>query len=162
MDYYQDVVAEYLRADRCVFINHEFTIQLDEGVAQPEKERSWICDLVSVHFRKKTVFLCEVTYSRSLSALIKRLKSWSQNWPDIVRALQRDTCISADFKVRPWIFIPESLTEAFVKKFHASGAKFETPPLITTLEMTVPWRHRTWDRRGENNKPDVIPPDMRE
>jgi hypothetical protein len=125
MAYYQDIVGEYLRADRSIFINQEFAIQLDEGVAQPKKGRSWICDAVAVDFRKKAVFLCEVTYSQTLSALLGRLKSWTQNWQGVTDALYRDSCIPHCYTVRPWVFLPESLIEAFVKKYRASGAHFE-------------------------------------
>ena len=153
MSYYQEIVAEYLRADRSIFMNHEFTIQLEHGVAQPKKCTSWISDIVAVDFRNRTVFLCEVTYSQTLSALIKRLKCWSDNWPDIVRALRRDSCVPDDFIVRPWVFIPESLIGLFVKKFQASRAEFEKKvPLITPLEMTAPWEYSTWNRCGEKSK----------
>ena len=162
MSHYQEIVVEYLRADRSIFMNHEFTIQLEEGTARSQKGASWISDVVAVDFRNNSVFLCEDSYSQTLSALIKRLKSWSDNWPSIVRALRRDSCVPDDFMVRPWVFIPASLIGLFVKKFRDCHAEFEKKaPLITPLEMTVPWEHSTWNRCGEKSKsPYPIPLDM--
>ena len=73
MDYFQGVVTEYLRAKREVFVNTEFLIQLDPGDVQV-KGRSWYCDAVAVSFRDSAVYLCEITYSSSMHALITRLR----------------------------------------------------------------------------------------
>ena len=105
--------------------------------------------------------MCEVTYSQSLAALIHRLKSWSENWLGVTDALYRDSGILREyFRVRPWVFIPESLVRTFVEKYRALGAQVEPVPLVTTLEMTVPWKNKMDDRNGEEAKPDSIPPDM--
>jgi hypothetical protein len=83
MDYYQGVVMEYLRADRSVFINPEFLIQIKPG-KKPPKGSSWYCDVLAVKFGSDssdptTVYLCEVTYSQTLQGLMKRLKAWNDN-----------------------------------------------------------------------------------
>ena len=72
-DFFQGVVAEYLRADRGVFVNPEILLQLEPG-ASPKKGRFWYCDLMAVSLREKMVYLCEVTYATSASALNK----WGQ------------------------------------------------------------------------------------
>jgi hypothetical protein len=67
MDYFQGVVTEFLRANRSTFVNTEYLIQLDEGKL-PVKSRHWYCDALAVNFEESTVFLCEVTYSKTMSA----------------------------------------------------------------------------------------------
>jgi len=77
--YFQEIVTEYLRADRAMFVNTECLIQLNPGDVV-SKGTHWYCDAVAVNFRESAVYLCEVTYSTSLSALIGRLQAWSSNW----------------------------------------------------------------------------------
>jgi hypothetical protein len=154
MGYYQEIVSEYLRADRATFINPEFCLQLNGAEKEPIKGSSWYVDLVAINLKERTTFLCEVSYSQTLSALLKRLHSWSEHWTGIVAALNRDTGTTLpDWEVRPWIFIPEVLVTRFVEK----APKLPVVPRITTLEMTQPWQYCTWDRRGEANKPASIP-----
>jgi len=50
----------------------------------------WYCDAVAVNLRDKRVFLCEITYSKTLHDLNKRLVSWASNWPTLCKALTRD------------------------------------------------------------------------
>lgn len=155
MDYYQGVVAEYLRADRAVFINTEFYLQL-EDFASPAKDSSWWVDILAISVLRRTAFLCEVTYSQSLNGLIKRLALWAQHWPGVLNAFQRDAGIAVDWTVRPWLFIPKALVPKLLKK--VTG--FPAVPCITPLEMTAPWLYRNWDRRGEQPKPGCVPPEM--
>ena len=61
VSYYQDIVTEYLRADRAMFVNAEYLIQLDQTDVT-SKGTTWYCDVVAVSFREKKVYLCEVTY----------------------------------------------------------------------------------------------------
>lgn len=79
MDYYQGVVTGFLRADRAVFVNTECCIQLHPG-ANPDVGMHWYCDAVAINMRERQVFLCEITYSKSLDALVKRLNGWCANW----------------------------------------------------------------------------------
>jgi hypothetical protein len=80
MDYFQGVVTEYLRADRAMFVNTECCIQLTPSANPDRTGPHWFCDAVAVNLRDAEVFLCEVTYSKTLGALNKRLISWASNW----------------------------------------------------------------------------------
>jgi len=140
MDYFQGVVAEYLRADRSRFVNPECRIELSPG----KRGRHWFCDILAVDFRTKHVFLCEVTYSRSLSAITKRLTEWSENWSDVRKALARDCSLPADWPVVPWLFVPHDLRELLDKKltkltFVGKSAGNMPAPMITDLEDVTPW-----------------------
>lgn len=166
MDYYEGIVLEYLRADRSIFLNPQCCIQLNESSNPDMSGPHWYCDAVAADFRAKTVFLCEVTFSRPPAALIKRLKAWRQHWPMICGALARDCSLPEIWPVRPWIFIPEELVEAAVFKIRAICVEEQETsamplPRITTLEMVQPWRYRSWDRQGERDKTDLIPDDMK-
>lgn len=156
MDYFQGVVTEYLRADRATFVNPEYFIPLVENDRSPRRRTSWYVDLVAASFEDQTIYLCEVTYARNLSALLARLSDWAANWPALVKAIHRDSHVPTAWKVRPWIFVPES----FVPRLLAKMPALPVAPRITTLEMTQPWRYH-WDRRAEEAKPDIIPEDMR-
>ncbi|NJN39644.1 MAG: hypothetical protein HC807_00520 [Gammaproteobacteria bacterium] len=152
MDYFQGVVTEYLRANRSVFVNTECLIQLDEGDKQI-KGRHWFCDAMAVSFKESTVFLCEITYSSTMQSLISRLQAWRKNWHELNTAVLRDSGAPNDWKVQPWIFIPQKHHAAFLKKFeHAQPdelLKLSMPSLrITYLETVLPWEYKsTWDRK---------------
>jgi hypothetical protein len=153
LDYFQGVVTEYLRADRCVFVNTECLIQLDEGDKQI-KNRHWFCDAMAVNFREQTIFLCEITYSTTMQSLLARLSAWQQNWEELTAAVLRDSCVPKDWKVQPWLFIPEAHHAVFTKKSSkgapAAGVSSEMPsPRVTYLEAVVPWKYRTWDRKTD-------------
>ena len=152
MDYYQGVVTEYLRADRSVFVNPECFIQIIKG-RKPPKGSSWYCDILAVQFGSEQsgpsgVFLCEVTYSESLSALIKRLRAWNHNWEEIRKALVEYSHLPSDWPVRPWLFVPEDkvgkkcaqkLVDVLKQLDAREGLKFT--PRITSLEMVQPWAY---------------------
>ena len=154
MDYYQNVVGEYLRANRSMFINPEFFLSLDEG--KEIKGRTWYIDLLVADFAMKRLLLCEVSYEKALSKLHERLRNWSMHWTEIEKAIKRDSKMPNDWSVRPWLFLPE----AQLGKFLAKLTYFPVKPLITPLEMTVPWSFCTWDRLSEGPKPSIIPADM--
>ena len=86
MGYFQEVVTEYLRADRAVFVNTECLIRLHPNDIST-KGAHWYCDAVAVNFREKSVHLCEVSYSTTLHALGARLQTWAKNWPALCAAL---------------------------------------------------------------------------
>ena len=151
MDYFQGVVTEYLRADRAVFVNTEFLIQLDPGDVQV-KGRSWYCDAVAVNFRDSAAYLCEITYSSTMHALITRLQDWENHWVEPCAALGRDSGLPQDWSVMPWVFIPTDYHPAYSKKIalltRSVGASVHMPtPRVTHLESVVPWKYRTWDRK---------------
>lgn len=160
MDYFQGVVTEYLRADRAMFVNTECCIQLNPGVNPDKSGPHWYCDAVAVNFRLRKVYLCEVTYSKSLSALITRLKSWSENWGKLKQALARDCSLPDDWEVRPWLFVPQHLRAALDKKLTilhgVNGGVTNMPvPIITELEAVLPWVYKSWNRIPEAKNGDA-------
>ena len=166
MDYFQGVVTEYLRADRAVFVNTECCIQLNPGLNPDTSGPHWYCDAVAVDHRKHEIFLCEITYAKSLSALQARLIGWASNWPGVLAALVRDSALPSDWHVRPWVFIPEELhklLENKIKKLANVGtAAGQMPsPKITALEEVMPWKYRSWNRTSEVEDSDAQP-DSRE
>jgi hypothetical protein len=166
--YYQSVVTGYLRADRTTFVNTEYCIQLDAG-AVPKPGRHWYCDAVALEFgATPTIFLCEITFAKHLGALMKRLKDWQQGWTDIAAAVKRDSglCksgLSID-PVRAWLFVPAESVPLLTRGLKAicPSQQPSFKPRITTLEMVQPWSYRAWDRKGEEQKPESIPPAMRD
>lgn len=151
MDYYQGVVTDYLRADRAMFVNTECCIQLDEG-DNPDKfpGRHWYCDAVAVNFRDRAVFLCEITYSSTQDALVKRLKAWHSHWDELRFALIRDLHVPKDWNVRPWAFIPEACHAVLERKlvplaFEGTGSDGMPLPRVTFLESVAPWKYRSWN-----------------
>jgi hypothetical protein len=154
MDYYQGIVAEYLRADRAMFVNTELCIQLNIGDNPDTSGPHWYCDIAAVNFRDSQVFLCEVTFSKTLDALFQRLSAWSQHWPQVCAALARDCYLPSAWPVRPWLFVPEgrraTLTQKLAKLPEAGAGTMKMPvPKITDLESVVPWKYCSWDRKPE-------------
>jgi hypothetical protein len=148
MDYYQSVVMEYLRADRAVFINTECCIQLVDSPNPDTSGLHWYCDAIAVNLRDKEVLLCEVTYAKGLTALLKRLRNWSSNWPELRKAIVRDCKIDPTWAVRPWIFAPRELLEKYSAPLCA--LKFDGVECRTKyLEDIQPWKFRSWDRVRE-------------
>ena len=136
MDYFWDV-TEYLVADRGAFVNSELLIQLD--LDEPKKGRHWYCDAAAVNFREQSLYLCEVTYSKSMSGLAKRLLAWDANWLDVRKALARDCGIPETWIVQPWAFIPRVYSQVLKLKIQelvaADRCQDAMPyPQITHLE----------------------------
>lgn len=151
MDYFQGVVTEYLRADRAVFVNTECCIQLNPGANPDTTGPHWYCDAVAVDLKRHKVFLCEITYAKSLSALQGRLAGWADNWPGVLAALIRDSALPSDWPVCPWVFIPEKLRASLEDKIKklpnvGTGAGQMPFPIITCLENIVPWLYCSWSR----------------
>ncbi len=163
-DYYQGIVYDYLRADRSVFINTECTIQIAPG-DQPPKGTSWICDAIAADFQAKTIFLCEVTYSETLQALIKRLSAWNSHWEEICKTLvdEKYNNLPRDWDVRPWLFVPESLEGKLnegLQKIKETSGQLNFAEKIITLEKVQPWKYRTWNRAKEDQKSDPFTVEM--
>ncbi len=159
MDYFQGVVTEYLRADRARFVNTECLIQLNPSDALA-KGTHWYCDAVAVNFRESAVYLCEVTYSTTLYALVARLKAWSTHWPAIRTAIVRDCSVPESWRIQPWVFIPEARHGLLQKKLalltnvgEADGAM--PTPLVTYLESVVPWKYHSWDWKLKSLESDA-------
>jgi hypothetical protein len=162
VDYFQGVVSEYLRSHRDTFINTEYLIQLDEGVTDA-KDRHWYCDAIAIHFRSRTIDLCEISYSKTLRSLYRRLQAWSDNWPQVTAAIVRDSNLKdllaspTGWRVQPHIFV-HSRTKSDVEvklkgilRPVGQGEKMPDPQ-ITWLEDVLPWTYRAWNgtRYDEN------------
>jgi hypothetical protein len=72
MDYYESVVIDYLRADRAIFVNTEYCIQINPGANPDRTGPHWYCDAVALNFRSEEILLCEISYSATLNALRTR------------------------------------------------------------------------------------------
>ena len=151
MDYFQGVVTDYLRASRSVFVNTECCIQLNAGANPDTSGPHWYCDAIAVDFRKGAIYLCEISYAKSLSALLKRLDGWNANWTLLRAALVRDCAVPSQWPVQPWVFIPSGCRDVLAKgltKFLAAGAQMPEPK-VTNLEDVVPWKYQSWNRLSE-------------
>ena len=145
-EYFQQVVVEYLRSSRSRFVNSECLIQLDADVTK--KQRHWYCDFMTIDFSNSTVYLCEVTFSRTLQSLLKRLTAWELNWAEIAAAIHRDCRIPTEWHITPWVFVPEASAEIMSTKLAQlpNGIPPRMPaPIITTLESVLPWKYRSWN-----------------
>jgi hypothetical protein len=163
VNYYESVVVDYLRADRSLFVNTECCIQLNEADNPDKSGPHWYCDALAVDFRSKSIFLCEFSYSVALQALIKRLKAWNENWQGVCHALVRDSHLPAkEWTVRPWLFIPEESVKVLQRGLEkiAGNRELSFKSRITTLEMVQPWKYSSYNRKGEEQKPDGIPQEM--
>lgn len=135
-------------------MNTECCIQLHPG-GSPEAGTHWYCDAVAINMRESQVFLCEITYSKSLDALVKRLTGWNSNWSALRLALVRDLCVPANWPVIPWVFIPSERHELLKLKLaklarSISGTSNHMPePKVTHLERVAPWNYNAWDRKSE-------------
>ena len=160
VDYYQGVVTEYLRADRAIFVNTECCLQLNAAANPDNSGPHWYCDAVAVNFRESAVYLCEISYSKTLDALVKRLTAWQAHWPALCRAIVRDCHIPATWSVRPWLFVPEerrALLEAKLQRIAAAGgnASMVAGAQVTNLEDVAPWKYRSWNRWDERSNGSV-------
>ena len=147
MDFYQGVVIDYLRADRAVFVNAECCIQLNEGANPDNCGPHWYCDAVAVDFRNHETFLCEISFEESLGKLKKRLKEWSDHWPELCNALKRDCNVPTDFGVRPWLFVPAGSVDRIVASLEAMKGADGAPLFktrITPLQKVQPWLFHAW------------------
>jgi hypothetical protein len=160
VDFYQGVVVDYLRANRTTFVNTEYCIQLNKSDNPDTSGPHWYCDAVALEFQSSTIFLCEISYERSLASLIKRLRAWHEHWDLLREAVARDASFPqfvAGWPLRPWLFIPNSLATTIEKVLDqiAGDQQRKFSVRLTPLEMVQPWQYRSWDRKGEGEKQDV-------
>jgi hypothetical protein len=80
MNYYESVVMDYLRADRSIFVNTEFCIQINQAANPDNSGPHWYCDAVALDFRCKEIFLCQISYAARLDSLVQRLTTWHYHW----------------------------------------------------------------------------------
>lgn len=130
MNGHKAMVADYLQADRSLFVNGDFLLHLDADITGNDKGRHWYVDFLSASFKERIVFLCEVTFSQDLSKLMRRMKEWSRNWGLIVCAIHRDTGVPSEWEVRPWVFIPEDRISLFVSRLRI----FQHPQKLLQLK----------------------------
>ena len=156
MDYYQGVVMEYLRADRSLFINTEYCIQLKEGNPDTGGPHSnWYCDAVAIRPGSSAIFLCEISYAKTIYDLRKRLETWNENWQAVHDALIRDSKLKGEWSVRPWLFVPAELEGALkqgLKKIEEKCGQLHFAPKITTLDKVQPWKYCMFDRKEEDEQ----------
>jgi hypothetical protein len=153
MNYYESVVMDYLRADRAIFVNTEFCIQINKAANPDKSGPHWYCDAVALDFRCKEIFLCEISYAANLGGLINRLKGWNANWDGVRSALARDCFLAEQWPITPWLFVPWGRVD-FLKRRLAEIANGQRPkfvPKITVLEEVQPWLYSSWNRNGENS-----------
>lgn len=159
MDYFQGVVTEFLRANRSTFVNTEYLIQLDE-CAVPLKSRHWYCDALAVNFQDSTVYLCEITYSKTMSALLSRLQAWGSNWDGVCSAIARDSRLTGIWNFKPWVFVPEASRPLLERKLELGQSpllpqqRSMPTPVVTTLESVAPWNYCSWDRKHDLSERD--------
>ena len=150
---FENVPLNYLRANRGIFINAQYCLQLDD-VKNPDtqKGRHWYVDAVAYEPGARRAFLCEFTFSQNLEALKKKMVAWAQVWKEIECAVHRDSGISDGCKLRPWIFIPENHIPKIIPVAKKTGFDGNSPlPILklTALEDTLPWRYDFWKRPDE-------------
>ncbi len=169
MDYFQGVVTAYLRADRAMFVNTECCIQLNANPNPDNSGPHWYCDAVAADFRSKSVYLCEVTYSKSLDALMKRLTDWAKYWDRVTQALVRDCYLPKNWPVEPWVFVPTRLRSQLEGKLSTlqgmgSAAHLMPQPKITELESVLPWKYCSWNRvpQDTNSVTETYPASKRQ
>jgi hypothetical protein len=138
-------------------LNPEFWLDLRSYKPPVKTKQERYIDALTVCFRDRVAYLCEISYSVSQSAMIARLREWSAHWPEIARQIYRQANIPEDWGIRIWLFVPEAAITKLVRQM----PQFPSPPKITPLEMVVPWSYVNHDRVGEARKPDVIPIEMR-
>ena len=147
MDYFQGVVTEYLRANRATFVNTECCIQLNPGANPDRSGPHWYCDALAVNLQRSEAYLCEISYSKSLSALTKRLSDWSAHWVAVRSALARDCGIPLAWVVRPWAFVPSDLRSIVETQFPGVSEPGQMPrPRVIALEDVMPWKYPSWNR----------------
>jgi hypothetical protein len=141
----------------------ECCVQLNQLDNPDRSGPHWYCDALASDFRNRTIFLCEISYSKSLSELLKRLAKWNFHWPLIRPALARDSFLPVDWPARPWLFVPEKRVPRLVTWLRrlADENTLAYEPRITPLEMVQPWQYCSWNRVGEGAKPEIIPVEMR-
>ena len=147
LDYYEGVVVSYLRADRALFLNTECCIQLNEEKNPDHSGPHWYCDAVAIDLRNERVYLCEISYSLHLSALLKRVSAWHAEWDGVHNGLIRDSHIPPSWPLSLWLFVPLKCTKELDKKLalmNRENRKFEFR--VTALEDVQPWNYSSWDR----------------
>lgn len=148
MDHYKTVVMDYLQADRALFVNNTFCIQIDKPDKPEKTGQPFSCDAVAIDLRHGAVYLCQAAFEHKLQFLMKKLCAWSTNWESIKAALQRDSRVPAKWRIHVWLFIPKDTIEMLdgeLERLRTTiGSRFKVK--ITALEDVQPWRATSWER----------------
>jgi hypothetical protein len=155
LNYYENVVVDYLRADRALFLNTQYCIQLNKADNPDTSGPHWYCDVLALDFRSKTIFLCEVSFASGLADLTNRLHDWHEHWGAVREAIERESRLSETelkgWSIRPWVFIRKDHVDHLNGKLkliaNGQGPQFEYK--ITPLEDVQPWLYRSWNRIGQ-------------
>ena len=148
MDYYQEVVADYISADRSTFVSGEYLLE-PEG----RGGRHWYIDILAVSVRDQSVYLCEVTFNKQLSKIVKKVREFHEDTFGISQALEREAGIPRTWTVRPWLFVPRVNGPKLVKRLAP-----DFTARITYLEDVGPWMYPNGWRDEEPAKPyDELP-----
>ena len=140
MSHYHEIVGEYLNAERHQFICQEFLIDIGDPTKQMKDQAFWV-DVVAADFRARTLFLCEISYSQKLAAILRKFQIWSDNWDAVRAELFRASGVSPDWDVKPWVFAPAARRDLFLKGLaNIPGLRFA--PEWTALEDLVPWKRK--------------------
>jgi|ERR1700733_1641987 len=148
MNYYETVVIDYLRADRSIFVNTEYCIQLEPGNPDTSGPH-WYCDAVALDLCAKKIFLCEISYADKLADLTKRLQGWHDHWDQIRVALKRHCYLAEAWPIHPWLFIRQDHDTLMKKRLDqiANGQPKKFDCKITHFEEVQPWLYSSHDRK---------------
>jgi hypothetical protein len=135
MDHYQQIVSDYLRADRATFVNAHYS--LPGHPVEAADKPYWEIDIVALNIRKRRAYLCEVTYSLDAPALLRRFAAWREHWQELVDGLIEFSGLSSDWQVKPWIFTPADIRKSIEQQvlYWHPQARF------TDLELVAPWKY---------------------
>ena len=95
--------------------------------------------MLSVDFSGRTIWLCEVSFSKTLYALRSRFKQWSDNWEPLQQTLLAEIAVGSDWQIRPRAFTPENLKSVYDAGLQKIGP-LAFDPKWNALENTAPWR----------------------
>jgi hypothetical protein len=132
-----------LWADRGCFVNPEFWIR--GNLEHPHEKPHWFVDVLAIDMRERSVYLCEVTYTKQPRALARRLHSWKAHWDLINSTLKKDACVDKEWPLVPWVFAPPETLAIIKPELEKLFPKAKT----TSLEKVLPWLYCTYDRKPE-------------
>jgi hypothetical protein len=121
---------------------------------------------MAINIREHTVYLCEVSYSKTLHALVRRLEAWSREWPKLCNAIVRDYLLSESepvpWRFQPWVFVPETLRPTLTQRLAAlasssssAGTDVMPAPKVYSFEEVGPWNFTPYNLTPRFTKPDA-------
>ncbi len=137
MDRYEEAVLDYITADRNRFISPQFHVpyEMQQGGSDP--------DFLVIDYRKKTIYVVEVTSSSNISGLIAKVEQRESRWLEPIK--RHLSGINKEFEQWPYrvtIFVREENLELAKKKM-----KLYKDVSVRTIESsTFPYK---WQWNGE-------------